>query len=1746
MIHLSYASRRAWQAMIERLAFGIAAPGVQGRGKRVRHRKLSLEVLEDRTVPAVWEVVYGGGAGAETLPDILNSFALPDAEKGISDTIVFDPRLNGSTIDLIDGGLDITSAGAFQGAGGTITIDGEGEITIDTSVDNAQFDGAAISVQAGAHLVLTGLEFRGADNVISGQGGAIDNIGGDVTVNDCTFLANSATSGGAIYNSGTTTVNDCTFLGNAALSGGAIYNSGTLNVNDGSMTGNTATGNGGAIANSGMLDVNGGILTENTALVGGGIANTINATAKISTTVSDNFAIGQRNASGGGLYNYGGNMTVLDATVENNSSSDIGGGITNDGGGTLTVEGSTLTGNQATTIDGGAIWNNGTLSVTASTLAGNSAGASGGAVYDNGGQVTLTGSAVSSNSAINGGAMLVAAQASATVDGNSQLTGNRASNDGGALYNAAGGTLTVNSSTLSDNVATQGGAIENLQNLTMAGSTFTGNKATAADGGAVWSSSSLVASDCTFTNNAAAGYGGAVVADDGTVTVSSSTFAGNLATNGGVMMVAYNTTATLDRDCQLSGNKASNFGGAVFIAAGGSFTDSGSLLTGNSAQDGGAVYDFGGTATLGNSTLTANSADFGGALMFGNLAIVFVEAGCMFSGNTATIFGGAIYNQAGTLTVKASTLSANTAQAGGAIYNLHALTLQGTTVSGNDATVGDGGGIWTGDILKLSNDILSNNTAGNRGGAIYNDTFTDTTVIGATISGNTAGATGGGIENLGAMTVTQATLSGNTGAQGGGGIDNSGPHLTLTESTLSGNVTANAGGAIANEPGQSPTGQGGASQVFVIDCTISGNTASMGGGISTASAGSGQNGGGSGFFDLGNTIVAGNTAGVDADLAGEFSGKNCLIGDGTGETGININDGRDDMVGTSASPIDPLLAPLSDYGAGRQAQPLKEGSPAVNAGGVVTFLNSSIGGPGTSFDLFSNATIAVTAGTYVLSVDGEEIKAVFDPASGFTVVQRGYNNTPQAAQINPQDAVFLALDDNGRPRVVNGQTDIGAVQDTVLVVTSNPAVAAVNAGQTASFTATAHSDEPIISVEWLVSSDGGNSFRAIGSGNTSTTTDGAASSTLQVLNTTPQEDGNIYEAEFGNTFGTVTGTPAALTVHFVPPPATIAAAGGDGQESPIRFAFNGGLTALVTDARGNPVAGVPVTFTAPSSPQAGGTFAGSGNSCVVTTTSLGYAYSPIFTANATPGVNYSVVATVGSGAGPLATTFHLTNYIPGAPAAVEAQGSTSVTIAAGQQEPTGFLEVQVTDAQGRPVPGATVTYTATTNTTTKASATPATIKAITNINGLAVPSGFAPNSHLGSYIVNATVAGVATPASFTVTNVAGPPKTILVVGSAKLTGTVGSSLGTLSVKVEDASGNLIAGIPVTFTVSSNSAAGGNIAGSSTASVTTGTTGSALGVATSPTFTANQSAGVYSITVAAGTLSTSLYTVTNNPDQPSIISVYGNPPTSALVGQLFSSPLSVLVTDRFNNTVNGVNVTFTAPTSGPSGIFANNKTSISATTGSGQGIAGVAGELFAANAIPSGPNAPSYLVIASFTVGTSTQSVNFVLSNLSPTNSVKQSSVLVPAAPLPRNVSFTSVAGRAEVNSSTRASVNFTTPGQAVALAARRQANGNMYVAFLAAVAGPDGGTEYVASIWLHQGNKWRRLSADTVAGSAGQGTLEFTLTGQSLQLDWTAAGQSQSTRVGSARDGTLKSGTSALGTLEGAEVADILVQAGAR
>jgi Ca2+-binding RTX toxin-like protein len=330
-------------------------------------------------------------------------------------------------------------------------------------------------------------------------------------------------------------------------------------------------------------------------------------------------------------------------------------------------------------------------------------------------------------------------------------------------------------------------------------------------------------------------------------------------------------------------------------------TITGGLVTGS--DDGAGLRNDGGTVTLNNVRVTGNvSQDDGGGI-----------------------------NNAGLMTIINSTLDLNTAAAsGGAIRNVGRLTVINSTIGGRF------------DLTDPLMPIDERNQAGLNGGGLVNVGGGTAMIVGTTISGNVAGGSGGGVRNS-AVTTAQTTSLASDITAGQTTLTVSDASVFPmhegfviridTEDMLVTGVNANTltvtrgfnGTTAAAHTALSVTSQ--TSSLSLINTTISGNTAdSRGGGLSTAG----------GFAVVANTLISGNTAviaGPEVSTASApsslLSAGNNLVFDTTDAAGVFVQ--MTDLVG-----VDPLLEPLADNGGPTLTHAILLGSPAIDAGQVVS------------------------------------------------------------------------------------------------------------------------------------------------------------------------------------------------------------------------------------------------------------------------------------------------------------------------------------------------------------------------------------------------------------------------------------------------------------------------------------------------------------------------------------------------------------------------------------------------------------------------------------------------------------------------------------------------------------------------------------------------------------------------------------------------------------------------------------------
>ena len=286
-------------------------------------------------------------------------------------------------------------------------------------------------------------------------------------------------------------------------------------------------------------------------------------------------------------------------------------------------------------------------------------------------------------------------------------------------------------------------------------------------------------------------------------------------------------------------------------------------------------------------------------------------------------------------------------------------TISGLTISGGNVS-GDGGGIYNLGTLTLAQSRVVGNTVTGIGGGVYNRGGT-LSITDSTISGNTA-SLGGALENIRfggdpatALTITRSTLAGNF-AGSGAGIHNQGATLTMNNSTVSGNIASasdptGGGGALENVAGGFNT------NATLTGCTFFGNqhTASS---DPTADEIYSGNFGFQSTVTLRNTIVGGSPATATPNMRVFTDGTILALGIITSQ-GYNISadNGGGFLTGTAdQTNTDPLLAPLTNNGGPTQTHAFctSAGVPHPSCGGLSPAIDKGKDFFGSGFDQRGN------------------------------------------------------------------------------------------------------------------------------------------------------------------------------------------------------------------------------------------------------------------------------------------------------------------------------------------------------------------------------------------------------------------------------------------------------------------------------------------------------------------------------------------------------------------------------------------------------------------------------------------------------------------------------------------------------------------------------------------------------------------------------------------------------------------------
>ncbi|MDR1822049.1 MAG: hypothetical protein LBQ91_06405, partial [Oscillospiraceae bacterium] len=435
-----------------------------------------------------------------------------------------------------------------------------------------QNGGAIYSYGDGASLTIIDSTFVN-NRAESSNGGAIYHIGGDLTVTGTTFYNNEGNYyGGAIYASsaGTTTAyfKDCYISHNTAPTGGGLYCTASSSYFiDCTISGNEGKrGFGGGLYLYSDTVLAGDNLTvdNNSARIGAGIYTGRKLTI-LSGSISDNitgtdYAYGDSDGDGGGVYNEG-EFVMFGGAISNNTATDArGGGVVSTG--TFTMSGGEIGTNYADT--GGGVYNDGYFELASGTIRKNENGNHTGG-FDGWGGGVFNGSS---------GVFLMKG---GLIDEHNSYNGN-----GGGVANI--GDFIMSGGEISHNFADHGGGVSTGDmtkhvngvtkgSFTMQGGLIADNEALS-EGGIQNQGGSCVISGGDITRNLTVmGFGGGIGSSNGDLTITGGTISYNEADNGAGIEI--NTGDLTITGGTIEHNTAIGEGGGIlasngtFIMAGG-------------------------------------------------------------------------------------------------------------------------------------------------------------------------------------------------------------------------------------------------------------------------------------------------------------------------------------------------------------------------------------------------------------------------------------------------------------------------------------------------------------------------------------------------------------------------------------------------------------------------------------------------------------------------------------------------------------------------------------------------------------------------------------------------------------------------------------------------------------------------------------------------------------------------------------------------------------------------------------------------------------------------------------------------------------------------------------------------------------------------------------------------------------------------------------------------------------------------
>jgi hypothetical protein len=573
---------------------------------------------------------------------------------------------------------------------------------------------------------------------------------------------------------------------------------------------------------------------------------------------------------------------------------------------------------------------------------------------------------------------------------------------------------------------------------------------------------------------------------------------------------------------------------------------------------------------------------------------------------------------------------------------------------------------------------------------------------------------------------------------------------------------------------------------------------------------------------------------------------NITIGAGAPTT-IAINGGDNQTATAGATlPTDPSVV-------------VRDAGGNTVAGVTVTFAVASGGGSITGPTVVTNASGIAAVGSWTLGCTAgtNTLTATSTGLSGSPLTFTATGNVGNASQIQIQA----------------GNNQAATVGTPVAV---NPSVLVTDA-----------CGNPVsgITTTWVVTAGGGSTI----GGNTTTDQNGLATMGWILGGTAGTNTLTVTRAG-------LTGSPVTFTATAVTGSAnTIAVNAGNNQTATINTTLPIDPSVVVTDAGGNGVPGVQVTFAVASG---GGSITGA----TQTTDANGIATVGNWTLGATAGSNTLTATAPGLVGSPV--TFTATGTV-GAATTIAINGGNNQTATVGTPLPVD-PSVIVRDAGGNPVPGVSVTFAVTAGggSITGGSAT-------TNAAGIATVGSWTLGTQAGTNTMTATSGTLSgSPITFSATGMTGAATTIVINGGNNQTAAAGATLPVdPSVLVTDAGGNPVQGVSVTFAVGSG---GGSITGGTQ-------TTNASGIAAVGSWRLGNAAGTNTLTATSAGLTGSpvTFTATGTVGAATTMAINAGNNQTATAGSTLPTNPSVIVTDNGGNPVPGIAVTFAVASGGGS-------------------------------------------------------------------------------------------------------------------------------------------------------------------------------------------------------------------------------------